>query len=76
MAVIDGTPGNDNLVGTDDNDTINGFDGNNDVIGLSGGISYEDLTFGGNDIILDGNTIATLSGVDTTGLSESDFTSV
>ena len=72
---LEGGNGSDTFVIGEGTDTISDF-GNNDVIGLSGGISYEDLTFSGNDIIFSGETIATLSGVDTTGLSESDFTSV
>ena len=58
-------------------DTITDF-GNkgNDVIALSGGISFSDLTFDSNDIIFGSETLATLTGIDTTSLSEGDFTSV
>ena len=77
--ILTGGRGDDTFVlaAGEGTDTITDF-GNkgNDVIGLSGGISYNDLTFSGSDIILGGETLATLSGVDATNLSEGDFTSV
>ena len=57
-------------------DTIVDFGNGKDVIGLSGGIGFSDLTFSGSDIIFGSETLATLTGVDTTSLSEADFTSV
>ena len=33
MAIINGTNGNDNLVGTSSNDIISGFNGNDTLIG-------------------------------------------
>ena len=58
MAIIDGTPGDDTLVGTSDPDTINGYGGNDQIIGLEGddylyGGDGHDLLFGyeGNDFM-------------------------
>lgn len=53
-------------------DTITDFT-NSDSIGLSGGITFGDLSFAGNDIIFGAETLATLTGIDPTSLSESDF---
>ncbi|MDJ0745530.1 MAG: calcium-binding protein [Xenococcaceae cyanobacterium MO_167.B27] len=53
-------------------DTI--LDFRDDVIELSGGINFNDLTFSGNDIFLGDEVLATLRGIDTNTLTESDFT--
>jgi Ca2+-binding RTX toxin-like protein len=81
---LDGGFGSDILRGDDGNDvfvlalgagtdTIVDFNRDNNAIALTGGISFADLTFSGNNIILETETLATLNGVDTTSLSESDF---
>jgi Ca2+-binding RTX toxin-like protein len=57
MAVINGTIGNDNLVGTSDPDTINGFGGNDTIAGGGGG----DTINGGEG----GDFIEGQAGVDT-----------
>ncbi|NEP14722.1 MAG: DUF11 domain-containing protein [Symploca sp. SIO2C1] len=44
-----------------------------DLIGLSGGLTFNDLSFTGNDIIAGGEILATLSRFDTTTLDESNF---
>ncbi|MFG6094982.1 hypothetical protein SPB21_07015 [Leptothoe sp. ISB3NOV94-8A] len=46
-----------------------------DVIGLADGLTYNNLSFSGNDILLAGNNnvLATLPGFDTTTLTENDF---
>lgn len=64
------------FAGGDGTDTITDFGDGPDLIGLAGGLTYQDLTFSGNDIIVSNSNqiLATLSGVDTTTLSSSDFT--
>ena len=49
-----------------------------DVIGLSGGLTFDDLSFTGNDIIVSssGEILATLTGVDTSNLNADDFTDI
>ena len=84
--ILNGEAGNDNLTGGRGNDTfvlapgegtdtITDFDNGNDVIALSGGIGFDDLSFSGSDIIFNNETLATLTGVDTTALNESSFVS-
>ena len=84
---IDGGSGNDSLRGDDGNDTFvlasgNGtdfivdFNRGNNLLGLSSGISFADLSFSGNDIILGDETLATLNGVDANSLTESNFTNI
>ena len=85
---LDGGLGNDTLEGGNGSDTFvlasgSGTDtivdfGNrgNDVIGLTGGIGFNDLTFNASDIIFNGETLATLTGIDTTNLSQSDFVTI
>ena len=55
-------------------DTITDFGNGNDVIGLSGGLTFADLSFTSNDILFGAETLATLTGVDTTTLIAADFT--
>jgi hypothetical protein len=57
-------------------DTIVDFDCGNDLIGLASEISFADLSFSGNNIILGTETIATLNGFDTANLTESNFVEV
>jgi hypothetical protein len=57
-------------------DTIVDFDCSNDLLGLSCEISFADLSFSGNNIILGTETIATLNGFDTANLTESNFVEV
>ena len=81
---LDGGIGNDFLTGGNSPDTfvlsaetgsdvIADFDLRNDAIGLSGGITFEDLSFSGSDIVFNVQTLATLNGVDTTTLTENNF---
>ena len=56
-------------------DTITDFS-NNDLIGLAGGLSFGDLSFSGEDILLGTEVLATLTGVDTTTLNNGDFVMV
>jgi len=59
----------------DGTDTITDYEVGLDLIGLSGGLTFNDLVFSGNDIILTSinETLATLTGVDTTTLTSGDF---
>ncbi len=45
----------------------------NDFIGLADGLTFDDLSFSGNDINFGTEILATLTDVDTTTLDESDF---
>lgn len=56
-------------------DTITDFGAGPDVIGLAGGLSFGDLTFSGNNILLTSSNevLATLTGVDTTTLTSGNF---
>jgi Ca2+-binding RTX toxin-like protein len=44
-----------------------------DVLGITGGVKFTDLTRTGTNIAIGGNTIATLTGVDTTTLTAANF---
>ncbi len=57
-------------------DTIVDFEVGTDFIGLADGLTFTDLSFTGNSIISGEETLAILNGIDTTALTESDFTSV
>ena len=57
-------------------DTITDFEVDIDMIGLSGGLSFNQLTFTGNDIIVENELLATLDGVATDELTKNSFTSV
>ncbi|MGD1805460.1 hypothetical protein ACP6PL_08460 [Dapis sp. BLCC M126] len=57
-------------------DTIVDFEVGTDFIGLADGLMFGDLSFTGNSIISGEETLAVLNGIDTTTLTESDFTSV
>ncbi|MBE9048085.1 lamin tail domain-containing protein [Pleurocapsales cyanobacterium LEGE 10410] len=46
----------------------------NDLIGLANGLSFGELSFSGSDILFGDEVLATLTGVDATTLTESDFT--
>ncbi|WP_310485787.1 calcium-binding protein [Chamaesiphon sp. VAR_48_metabat_403] len=53
--------------------TVVDFQIGTDVLGITGGVKFADLTRTGNNIAIGGNTIATLTGVDTTTLTSSNF---
>lgn len=57
-------------------DTIADFQVGIDKIGLFGGISFSALTRTGNSIVFNGETLATLTGVDTASLTSADFVAV
>ena len=59
-------------------DTITDFGDGPDVIGLTGGLTFNDLSFSGNDIIVTASNeiLAILNDVDTNTLSSSNFTLV
>jgi len=84
---LDGDKGDDNLTGGTGSDTfvlekaagretITDFSlGEGDKIGLSG-LSFSQLSFSGNQISLGNQTLAVLTGFNTTTLTQSNFTSV
>ncbi|MEO1670677.1 MAG: lamin tail domain-containing protein [Cyanobacteria bacterium J06631_2] len=74
--VLDGGRGKDTFVIASGQGTDIIEDFGNDIIGLADGLSFSDLTFSGSDIFLGEEVLATLSGVDATTLTESDFTVV
>jgi Ca2+-binding RTX toxin-like protein len=57
-------------------DTIADFTSSNDKIGLTGGLTLENLSFSGNQILVDNQVLATLTGVNTNTLTASNFVSV
>ncbi|MGD1805461.1 alkaline phosphatase [Dapis sp. BLCC M126] len=57
-------------------DTIVDFEVGTDFIGLADGLMFGDLSFTGNSIISGEETLAVLNRIDTTTLTESDFTSI
>jgi hypothetical protein len=60
----------------DGTDTITNFKLSNDKIGLTGGLTFENLSFSGNNIILGTDVLAVLTGVNTTTLTASNFVTV
>ena len=90
--ILTGGAGNDRLQGDDfsggsgadifvleanaGTDTIVDFQLGTDLIGLGSGLSFAQLSFQGDSILFGGDTLATLSGVQASGLTESSFTSV
>jgi hypothetical protein len=54
-------------------DTIQDFQVGQDLIGLANGLTPGQLTFSGSEILDDDEVLASLTGVDTTGLSDSSF---
>ncbi|MDJ0716253.1 MAG: Ig-like domain-containing protein [Prochloraceae cyanobacterium] len=84
---ISGDKGNDLLTGSsgrdifalaagDGTDTIIDFTLGEDLIGLSGTLTFNNLSFAGNNILFGTETLATLSEVNTTTLTASDFITV
>ncbi|MGK7963173.1 DUF302 domain-containing protein, partial [Crocosphaera sp.] len=86
---LNGGVGNDELTGGqgadtfilaagEGTDTITDFGNGSDLIGLLRGIGFSDLSFSGEDIILTSTNeiLATLTGVDTTTLTASDFITI
>jgi Ca2+-binding RTX toxin-like protein len=57
-------------------DTILDFEVGIDFIGLADGLTFADLTFGGNSIFAGSETLAILNGVDTTTLGEDSFVTI
>ena len=53
-------------------DTIEDFN-SNDLIGLADGLNFEELSFSGNDILLNDEVLATLNNFETNTLDESNF---
>jgi hypothetical protein len=57
-------------------DSISDFQLGIDKLGLADGLTFEDLTFSNNRINFGTEVLATLTGVDTTDLTTSDFTTI
>ena len=74
--VLNGGNGRDTFVIASGQGTDVIEDFGNDIIGLADGLSFSDLTFSGSDILLGEEVLATLTGVNATTLSESDFTAI
>ena len=82
--LINGGLGSDTLTGGDGadvfvlapeagTDTISDFS-SADLIGLTDGLTFDDLSFVGSNIIFGTETLAVLNDIDTTTLAETDFT--
>nr|MDJ0595237.1 hypothetical protein [Pleurocapsa sp. MO_226.B13] len=63
--------GTDTITDFGDGDLIGLVNG--DLIGLADGLTFADLSFAGNAISFGSETLANLTGVDTTTLTEADF---
>jgi ELWxxDGT repeat protein len=74
--VLKGGVGNDLFVIREGNgrDKIADFKIGSDLIGLAEGLEIDDLTLSGNKIEFGNDLLATLDGVNTSNLTESDFT--
>src|SRR4028118_282065 len=81
---LEGGLGNDTLTGGnggdvfvfasgEGTDTITDFKLSNDIIGLAGGLTFENLSFSGNNIIFGTEVLAVLTGVNTNTLTASHF---
>jgi Ca2+-binding RTX toxin-like protein len=75
---VTGNSGDDTFVLAkgDGTDTITDFTKGQDLIGLDDGLTFADLTFSGSDILDSSETLATLTGVNTTTLTQNDFVSL
>lgn len=75
--VLSGGSGKDIFVLSEGNgaDFITDFDRGSNLIGLSGDLTFDDLSFAGNSILLDGSKeiLASVASIETTSLTESDF---
>ncbi|MEM9272651.1 MAG: calcium-binding protein [Cyanobacteria bacterium P01_F01_bin.143] len=77
---LTGGAGNDTFIiapetgsNLDDADIITDFVSGEDLIGLAGGLTFDDLSFSGNEILLGEEVLATLTDFDTTTLVASNF---
>jgi Ca2+-binding RTX toxin-like protein len=57
-------------------DTINDFELGTDKIGLTEGLTFGNLSFAGNEILIGSNVLAVLTGVNTNTLTASNFVTV
>jgi Ca2+-binding RTX toxin-like protein len=81
---LTGGPGSDTLTGGNGEDifvfangegidTINDFSLDSDKIGLTGGLTFGNLSFSGNEILMGSDVLAVLTGVNTNTLTASNF---
>jgi Ca2+-binding RTX toxin-like protein len=84
---LTGGPGTDTLTGGNGEDifvfaaiegidTITDFSLGTDKIGLTGGLTFGDLSFSGNEILMGSDVLAVLTGVNTNTLTASNFVAV
>ncbi|PZD73694.1 Bifunctional hemolysin/adenylate cyclase [Acaryochloris thomasi RCC1774] len=64
------------LASDDGTDQITDFERGEDLIALAGGLSFAELSFSGDQILLQDQALAVLDGIATTSLVETDFISV
>ena len=57
-------------------DTISDFSLGTDKIGLTGGLTFGQLSFWGNEILIGSDVLAVLNGVNTNTLTASNFVTV
>jgi hypothetical protein len=57
-------------------DTINDFELGTDLIGLTEGLTFGNLSFAGNEILIGSDVLTVLTGVNTTTLTASNFVTV
>ena len=57
-------------------DTISDFQLGTDKIGLTEGLTFGNLSFAGNEILMGSDVLAVLTGVNTTTLTASNFVTV
>ena len=85
--LLTGGIGDDTLIGGGDRDifvlepeggtdTITDFEVGFDGIGLSGGLTLDQLSFDGNNIIHEDETLAIITGIDATILTAADFSDI
>ena len=76
--ILNGGRGGDIFVvaGSQGTDTIEDFSDRTDLIGLSGGLGFNDLGFSGEAINFGAETLAILTGINSTTLTVNDFITV
>jgi ELWxxDGT repeat protein len=75
---VEGGNGDDIFVlrSGDGSDTILDFNLGSDRFGLADGLQFDELSFSGNNILAEGEVLASLEGINTEQLSSTDFSAV